>query len=66
MSAAAPRMEGRVRVASLLVLAGLVVELASLAIKHPAAFVLFATVGVALVAAGLVLFLIGLVFHEPR
>jgi len=53
--------ERRIRWASLLVGAGLLVQLASLLIVHPLAFVAFLMVGCPLVAAGILLYLFSLV-----
>jgi hypothetical protein len=52
--------ERRIRWASLMVGAGLVVQLASLLIVHPLAFVAFLMVGCPLMAAGIVLYLFSL------
>ena len=52
--------ERRIRWASLLVGAGLVVQLASLLIVHPLAFVAFLMVGCPLMAAGVLLYLVSL------
>jgi hypothetical protein len=52
--------ERRIRWASLMVGAGLVVQLASLLIVHPLAFVAFLMVGCPLMAAGIVLYLVSL------
>jgi hypothetical protein len=52
--------ERRIRWASLLVGAGLLVQLASLLIVHPLAFVSFLMVGCPLMAAGIVLYLFSL------
>lgn len=52
--------ERRIRWASLLVGAGLAVQLASLLIVHPLAFVAFLMVGCPLMAAGIVLYLVSL------
>jgi hypothetical protein len=53
--------ERRIRWASLLIGAGLLVQLASLLIVHPLAFVAFLIVGCPLMAAGIVLYLLSLV-----
>jgi hypothetical protein len=53
--------ERRIRWASLLVGAGLLVQLASLLIVHPLAFVAFLMVGCPLMAAGILLYLFSLV-----
>ena len=52
--------ERRIRWASLLVGAGLLVQLASLLIVHPLAFIAFLMIGCPLVAAGIVLYLVSL------
>ena len=54
-------IERRIRWASLLVGAGLLVQLTSLLIVHPLAFVAFLLVGCPLMAAGIVLYLVSLV-----
>ncbi|MEI9815369.1 MAG: hypothetical protein WDO18_23170 [Acidobacteriota bacterium] len=53
-------MERRIRIAGLLVAAGLVVQIATLIPVHPLAFVAFIVIGCPLVAAGMVLFLLSL------
>jgi uncharacterized Tic20 family protein len=55
-----PRIEGRIRVAALLVLAGLVLEAVTLNILHPLSFVVFALFGVLLIGAGIIVFLLTL------
>jgi hypothetical protein len=55
-----PRIEGRIRMAALLVLAGLVLETVTLNILHPLSFVVFALFGVLLIGAGIVVFLLTL------
>ena len=55
------RTERRIRWASLLVGAGLLVQLVSLLVVHPLAFVAFLMVGCPLMAAGIVLYLFSLV-----
>ena len=52
--------EQRIRWASFLVGAGLLVQLASLLIVHPLAFVAFLMIGCPLMAAGIVLYLFSL------
>lgn len=52
--------ERRIRWASLLVGAGLLVQLASLLIIHPLAFVAFLMIGCPLMAAGILLYLFSL------
>ncbi len=53
--------ERRIRRASLLVGAGLLVQLASLLTVHPLAFVAFLAIGCPLMGAGIVLYLVSLV-----
>jgi hypothetical protein len=57
----APVIEVRIRWASRLVGAGLLVQLLALLAVHPLAFVLFLVAGCPLVAAGIVLYLLSLV-----
>lgn len=52
--------ERRIRWASLLVGAGLLVQLGSLLVLHPLAFVAFLAIGCPLMAAGIVLYLFSL------
>lgn len=59
-------IENRIRLAALLVLAGLVVEAVTLNILHPLSFVMFAALGVLLIGAGIVLFLISLAGEPAR
>ncbi len=56
----APTIQGRIRLSAALLLLGLVVEAITLSILHPLSFIAFASVGVALVAAGIAVFLITL------
>ncbi|MEO8096661.1 MAG: hypothetical protein ABI811_03095 [Acidobacteriota bacterium] len=53
-------IENRIRLATKLVAAGLFVQLASLVVVHPLAFVAFLLVGCPLVAGGIVLYLLSL------
>ena len=53
--------ERRIRWASLLIGGGLIVQLGSLLVIHPLAFVAFLMVGCPLMAAGIVLYLFSLV-----
>ena len=54
-------MERRIRWASWLIGGGLLVQLGSLLVLHPLAFVVFLMVGCPLVLAGIVLYLVSLV-----
>jgi hypothetical protein len=53
-----PRIEGRIRVAALLVLAGMAIEAVTLNVLHPLSFVVFAAFGVLAIGAGIVVFLL--------
>jgi hypothetical protein len=52
--------ERRIRWASILVAAGLLVQLGTFSVVHPLAFTAFLLVGCPLVAAGVVLYLVSL------
>jgi len=54
------------RIASALIIAGLVVEVISLAWMHPLAFALFAFVGVVLIGLGILTYLASLVLVASR
>jgi len=54
-------MERRIRTASVLVLAGLVVECVTFAWKSPLAFFLFLILGCGVAAVGVLLFLVSLI-----
>lgn len=54
-------VERKIRWASYLIGAGLLIQLASLLVLHPLAFVAFLVVGCPLVLAGMVLYLLSLV-----
>jgi hypothetical protein len=56
-----PAVERRIRWASFLIVAGLLVQLGSLLVIHPLAFVAFLMVGCPLIAAGIVVYLVSLV-----
>jgi len=59
-----PDIETRIKWASLLIGAGLLVQLLALLRVHPLAFVAFLVVGCPLVGAGIVLYLVSLVARE--
>lgn len=54
-------IERRIRWASWLIGAGLLVQLGSLLVVHPLAFVVFLMVGCPLIVAGIVLYLLSLI-----
>jgi len=62
--AAAPLVERRIRWASLFIVAGLLVQLASLLVIHPLAFVAFVMVGCPLIGIGIIAYLLALVSSE--
>jgi hypothetical protein len=59
-------MSRLLRFSSALIVLGLAVEIVSLLWFHPLAFVLFAFVGVALIALGILVYLVSLVFAVPH
>ncbi len=65
---AAPRnhlIERRIRVAAALLAAGLVAQLVSFLWIHPLAFMAFLLIGLPLVAAGIVMFLLAILKASP-
>jgi hypothetical protein len=50
-------LEARLRLSALLVMVGIIVEIASLTWRHPTAFIVFVGVGGLLMAAGMTSFL---------
>ena len=54
------------RVSSALIILGLVVEIVSLVWYHPLSFVLFAFVGISLIALGILVYLTSLAFVATR
>ena len=57
-------IERRIRIASMLVLLGLLVECATFVWKSPLAFFLFLIVGCGIAAAGILIFLVSLITAE--
>jgi hypothetical protein len=55
------KIEKRIRLAGILLMAGLLVELATLRWSHPTAFLFFLLLGGMLMAAGIVVYLLSLV-----
>lgn len=58
------KLEKRLRLSGVLLIAGLLVELVSLYWSHPTAFLLFLLLGGLLMAAGIALYLLSLVSAE--
>ena len=54
-------IEKRIKWAGLLIALGIIVQIVSLSRIHPLAFVAFSVIGCPLVAAGIVIYLVGLV-----
>lgn len=57
----ASRMEKRIRVAAVLLIIGLLIEVISLQWAHPTAFLVFAFIGGAFIGLGILIFLFSLV-----
>jgi len=58
------RIERRIQISGSLVIAGMLVELLTLYWSHATAFLLFLTIGGALILGGIVLYLISLVTRD--
>jgi len=54
------RIEQRIRWASILIVAGLLIQLGTFLLVHPLSFVAFLVIGCPLVGAGIVLYLVSL------
>jgi len=57
---AARGIEGRIRLAALLILVGLAIEAITLRVLHPLSFIAFASLGVLAIGLGIVVFLLAL------
>ncbi len=66
MNSPTTKIEKRIRLSGILLIAGLLVELATLNWSHPTAFLFFLILGGTLMAAGILLFLLSLVTAESR
>ena len=66
MNSPTTKIEKRIRLSGSLLIAGLLVELATLQWSHPTAFLFFLMLGGTLMAAGILLFLLSLVTAESR
>lgn len=60
------KIERRIRLAGTLLIAGLLVELVTLRWSHPTAFLFFLLLGGALMALGIVVYLLSLVSAEDK
>jgi hypothetical protein len=60
------KIERRIRVAGILLITGLVVELVTLRWSHPTAFLFFLLLGGALMALGICVYLLSLVSAENK
>jgi len=66
MKARLTKIERRIRIAGILLLGGLLVELVTLRWSHPTAFLFFLLLGGVLIALGIVVYLFALVSTEPK
>jgi hypothetical protein len=66
MKSQTTKIERRIRLAGILLIAGLLVELATLRWSHPTAFLFFLLLGGALMALGIVVYLLSLVSAENK
>lgn len=66
MNSPTTKIEKRIRLSGILLIVGLLVELATLQWSHPTAFLFFLMLGGTLMAAGILLFLVSLVSAESR
>lgn len=60
------KIEKRIRLAGLLLIAGLLVELITLRWAHPTAFLFFLMLGGTLMALGIIIYLVSLVSSERK
>jgi len=60
------KIENRIRLAGILLIAGLLVELVTLRWSHPTAFLFFLLLGGALMALGIVIYLFSLISAESK
>ncbi len=66
MRSQSTKIERRIRLAGILLIVGLLVELVTLRWSHPTAFLFFLLLGGALMAAGIAVYLLALVSAENR
>jgi hypothetical protein len=66
MNSSFTRIEKRIRLAGVLVIAGLLVELITLQWSHPTAFLFFLVLGGSLMALGIVVYLLTLISAESK
>jgi hypothetical protein len=66
MSEPLTRIERRIRLSGILVIAGLLTELVTLHWAHPTAFIFFLICGGGLVALGIGVYLVSLVAHTDK
>jgi hypothetical protein len=57
-------IERRIRVSGLLIVAGLLLQMSTLPLTHPLAFLFFLMVGCPIVGAGILLYLFSLASHN--
>ncbi len=66
MNSQPTKIERQIRLAGILVIAGLLVELVTLRWSHPTAFLFFLLLGGALMALGIAIYLLSLVSAENK
>jgi hypothetical protein len=66
MNTQSTKIERRIRLAGILLIAGLLVELVTLRWSHPTAFLFFLLLGGALMALGICVYLLSLVSAENK
>jgi uncharacterized membrane protein YczE len=66
MNTQPPKIEKRIRVAGILLIAGLLVELVTLRWSHPTAFLFFLLLGGVLMALGIGVYLLSLVSADNK
>jgi len=66
MNTQSPKIERRIRLAGILLIVGLLVELVTLRWSHPTAFLFFLLLGGLLMASGIGIYLLSLVSAENK
>ncbi len=66
MKSSLTKIERRIRIAGVLLIGGLLVELVTLRWSHPTAFLFFLLLGSALMALGIAIYLFSLVSSEKK
>jgi hypothetical protein len=66
MKSSLTNVQKRIRIAGILIIAGLLVELITLRWSHPTAFLFFLLFGGALMAVGIIIYLLSLLSQENQ